>query len=511
MKLSIGFSRNQTFAEFRNLVRAALRKKVGNLDDLNTIEREYRGIVGFQRTEARPFATGKLAKELGKGCRAPSWASWLAQAALGDFELESKAAVIHEGTLHSLSKGDGSIEHAYLVHYRFHMYANEFDLRFADRIDNFVFGVPIRRMGEPVFGKPNANKNKNKEVTSDFRALRNRSKKANKTNHKPEVSDYLTLPSIGSPNHFSAERVTLVGRSDERRKLKRFLSADKKYAWLQLAGPAGQGKSRLAFDIAKTSIEAGWHAGWVETSEIKHLAKTSLVAEAKKPTLIIVDYILTKTTPLRRIMRELWRQHPQFKCKVRLLLVERESWMKDAPKDEEGLPSFFQSIQHRALWFTKLGERYDGNDAYLQKSKFEDGSLQLSPLSIPNLAKIVTQVIEQAPGISIPSEQIENALRKTDVKGRPLYAIFLGDAILNGSYHPSWTKIDLLKDAISRDQRTRWVSEFRGFPPEIGNTKNRAMAIALLSTILREISSTELMTALGWKKSMAQHERRHIY
>ena len=94
---------------------------------------------------------------------------------------------------------------------------------------------------------------------------------------------------IGIEHFVFRQRATrLTGRESELDKLHRFLDTKEPVTWWQIAGDAGQGKSRLALDLI-LEVREFWHAGFLRADD---LLKTDWATVAiSRPTLIVIDYV----------------------------------------------------------------------------------------------------------------------------------------------------------------------------------------------------------------------------
>ena len=94
-----------------------------------------------------------------------------------------------------------------------------------------------------------------------------------------------------------------------------------------LVGPGGQGKTRLARELARVMSSQNWAT--VIVAEHARIADLSLLAELQEPTLIVVDYAEARGEQLEAIARAVARTE----SKVRLLLLARTgSWRTELSK-----------------------------------------------------------------------------------------------------------------------------------------------------------------------------------
>ena len=82
---------------------------------------------------------------------------------------------------------------------------------------------------------------------------------------------------------------SLVGRTNELKRLHAFLASTRVFSWWAIIGSAGAGKSRLALELGLAS-EPGWFYGFL--SESDQFDWNSWVPQ--KPTLLVADYGATR-------------------------------------------------------------------------------------------------------------------------------------------------------------------------------------------------------------------------
>ena len=321
---------------------------------------------------------------------------------------------------------------------------------------------------------------------------------------------YLELPARreGNINYYGTQLIDVIGRSEEQAQLKEFLNPNKErnFLWFQLAGVAGQGKSRLALDLVQES-GTDWHAGFVPEHNTKFHDFVDSLKDwlPNKPHLLVMDYVIGRDTEKlqtffwRLIQRQHLYQHP-----VRLLLLERQPWnrgfgLQAEPNrtSDEGF-SVSTTDYTQAQWFMNL----TGSDGYVgdvEEAKFRSGMLELKKLEESALLDIVNYVANIIPGNKLDLQKddervrIIKKLQHIDKEGRPLYAYFLAQEEAAGSDTQNWSKSDLLTATLNRERAKRWSAQFDGKPPDSGS-KSLAMRIALLATMTGEFNCLEAET-----------------
>lgn len=138
----------------------------------------------------------------------------------------------------------------------------------------------------------------------------------------------LYLPSIEPSDRgrlsFATRTIPFVGRQPERDDLDVFIASDTKFAWTTVSGAAGSGKSRLMLEFC-LSLAPSWTAGFLEGNAVPPDWSTW---KAAGPTFMVVDYVSSRITAVRRMLVELTGRsslaHP-----VRIVLLDRvvdEDW-----------------------------------------------------------------------------------------------------------------------------------------------------------------------------------------
>lgn len=306
----------------------------------------------------------------------------------------------------------------------------------------------------------------------------------------------LELPSstAGNINYFGARFIEKpLGREQEQQALRSFLHSPAPFAWLQIAGVAGQGKSRLALELAIEAKDKGWNAG---TPTLTAEVKTQEYWENWKPNrphLIVFDYVLGQIGHIREILNTLCsRRENDFSNKVRILLVERQRWDQGGilrrHRPEVGSIHPDEERNGYADWFHRLVIGVDGNDRRILSCKFEEGIVELDRLEPAHLVTIAKRVaLKYSEKISISDEEIRDRLKRIDYSGRPLYAYFLGQAMSDGKIPEDWTREDLLNSVIQREYQKRWSAICPGDSTPTLAEDTLALRIAVLATITKGI------------------------
>ena len=308
----------------------------------------------------------------------------------------------------------------------------------------------------------------------------------------PEPADpKLSDPPVAERSlaRYSTRAVELLGRDEAMARLQAFLDCEGGFAWMQIAGVGGQGKSRLGYELTLRARDQGWRAGLLESgTDLEAFAEVRASWQPGQPHLIVLDYVVGRESQIGPVIQTLARRAGELRKPVRLLLLERQRW------DRGGLGALGRSVgpglapsaesEGRADWFVKLAERHDGNDTALDATRFEDGVLELKRLEPSDLIAIVRRIEElEGAGTALPDPAIAERLQRIDSAGRPLYAYFLGQALAaGGPAGPGWSRDDLLDAALERDWGSRWQRFLGGSAPCLGDG-SPAERIAVVATI----------------------------
>ena len=309
---------------------------------------------------------------------------------------------------------------------------------------------------------------------------------------KPKAPDpKLSDPPVAERSlaRYGSRAVELLGRDGAMARLQAFLDCDGGFAWMQIAGVGGQGKSRLGYELTLRARDQRWRAGLLESgTDLEAFAEVRASWQPGQPHLIVLDYVVGRETKIAPVIQTLARRAAELRKPVRLLLLERQRW------DRGGFGALGRSAgpglapdagsEGRADWFVKLAERHDGNDTALDATRFEDGVLELKRLESCDLIAIVRRIAElEGAGTALPDPAIAERLQRIDSAGRPLYAYFLGQALAaGGPAGPGWSRDDLLDATLERDRGSRWQRFLGGSAPCLGDG-SPAERIAVVATI----------------------------
>ncbi|SHL59100.1 TPR repeat [Nitrosospira sp. Nsp11] len=295
-------------------------------------------------------------------------------------------------------------------------------------------------------------------------------------------------------NYYANSLLQVFGRNNQKARLNQFLTCKLNVAWFQLAGDAGQGKSRLAFDLLYDASNSGWHAGSLTEYEIESFKDHWKDWQPNINHLFIFDYVVGREQKIKPILQTLFYNQDKFKHKVRILLIERQRWDRGSvikaqdqhTKDEGGQPA---TIGDKAEWFLKLCEEEDLEGENFRSCRFDNGVEELKGLDLDYLVTIVKQLMTRLSGkaLTLSDDELKKTLARIDGQCRPLYAYLLAQQLGETQEgFQSWTKFDLLNYQLIRDKR-RWKQAFKAEASPTWGDSHSAMKLAVLATIVREV------------------------
>ena len=288
-----------------------------------------------------------------------------------------------------------------------------------------------------------------------------------------ERTDYLAMT-------FSERGSDFFGREDEKSRLQEFLADEREIVWWQIAGKAGQGKSRLALDLVDTLDDGTWYAGFLDA---RQLSKTNwFETEFLRPSLIVIDYIAStqKAKDFMAALNALRIRIDDNKIshKVRFLLLEREGYRLD------------QSKSGQMNWLDPLIKKPESQQA-LEKYVFNTQPLELSDLHDDDMRSIIKSWRKKHHEPALSDTELDQIIKQ--LKGnssqtrawRPLFALLfasLSDQSLDKNQDLSIE--DILTAALDEEQSKFWDIE--------GEPNDHSIHIACLATMVGEIDLKKL-------------------
>ncbi len=299
---------------------------------------------------------------------------------------------------------------------------------------------------------------------------------------------------------YYVQATKIIGRDEEEALLAAFADTAHGFRWSQVAGVAGQGKTRLAYELALTRAKDGWTAGFLARDDLPRFAAEAPEWTPDRPYLILIDYAIGQEEAIGCLMGALVKRR-KFPHPVRVLILERQRWDRGridqitTTTSEGGIE--FSYANERADWF-ELVEKSAVAD--LTSSDRAAPLIELTKIRPEKLLEIVRAFAPSTE--TLPDKTIQDRLKKIDPDGRPLFALFYAEALSDSANadKQSWTKTELLDYILRRNRKRRWSAIFTGEPPNIGDD-TPALRLALLATLTHGARRTEageyLQTADG--------------
>lgn len=326
---------------------------------------------------------------------------------------------------------------------------------------------------------------------------------------KPSASQPIlhTPKADGNISHrFTSRALEVIGREEEEKKLMHFVDDVPGFRWTQVSGDGGQGKSRLALNLLD-SLGENWNKGFIHSPELKAFNDKWRQWRPDRPTLIVIDYVLSDIRNLANLFYYLSVRNKKLLHPVRVLVVERENWKLSATEP------FYDPTEQRKrepqrppYAFSKWYEDIVGREIDLISSHCNSvDNIHLGGLNQTQLLKICKKWLSLisksdkhlASTAIVTDEIISTTLSRIDHSGRPLYAYFLAEALEFQADVYGWRTSDLLKFTLKREIQHRWEYIFDGPPPDLEES-HPALEIAALTTMLGGLDLSRLDDLRDW-------------
>ena len=211
--------------------------------------------------------------------------------------------------------------------------------------------------------------------------------------------------------------------------LQGFLNDSSPVLWQAVVGPGGSGKSRLCFELA-CSLDSKWCCKLLRFSQLKKVKLQNLYEEAGKDFLLLADYAYADTGELGDWLDECARaRDAEDRPRIRVLLLQREKGRKDF--------GWQQSLM-----------RGHGN---LINLRYQE-DLELAVLGKNEMTALMRSYAENEAGRQINAEELYEVLQSVDPGlSRPLFAMFITDAVLKGDDPRNWDQESALAYFTKRE------------------------------------------------------------
>lgn len=294
-----------------------------------------------------------------------------------------------------------------------------------------------------------------------------------------------------SISHYSSRAIEKpLGRVDEQEKLDRFLAdLSRPFCWMQMAGEGGQGKTRLAYELILKARKQGWKAGFLFKKEFEQFEDKWQHWQPDTPHLLVVDYLIGREHDVGPMLHTLLARASEFRAPVRLLLLERQRW--DRSDKISALITEGRSQFGHSDWFDALADKHECSTMGIEEHQFEDAMIELTDLGADLLVEITREIAKQGGAkLSLTDGQIKQELANIDKDGRPLYAYFLGQSLVDKPSETGWNRETLLQYVLKKGRGQRWEQAF-GEDYALGSGE-RAEKLAVLATMIGTINCNEL-------------------
>ena len=301
---------------------------------------------------------------------------------------------------------------------------------------------------------------------------------------------------IGIEHFVFRQRATrLTGRESELEKLHRFLDTKEPVAWWQIAGDAGQGKSRLALDLI-LEVQEFWHAGFLRADDLSNTNWDTVAIS--RPTLIVIDYVaapkkakMVRETLLKLIDRSEKSNAESLAYSVRILLLERKGY---AFEGQESI-GWFSVFINNALFIGDIRAT-----AYKDKDDEESTPLYLQSIPASKLVEIAQswtatrgrpplsdeQCKQLKEALAGGSEITDQELPRNERAWRPLFTILFAELLGSGKTLSIDSQLGNLGKILEQERQEFWKDETgkEVVPPE------KAKYLACLATMVGELLPT---------------------
>jgi len=235
---------------------------------------------------------------------------------------------------------------------------------------------------------------------------------------------------------YDAGNVRLFGRDDELAFLWKFCHSDSHFAWFAISGEGGSGKTRLAYTLGKLLKYApGWNYRKVDYARPEGLADAKQVLkDAPQNTLLVLDYVKWHTDSIGKWLYDLWCDWHERNLKIRVLLVERDAI---SPRDLRWQHDVM-AAQYRPV----------ADAPFLD----DNNLMRLHPLDDDDMISVVNDYAT-AFDAQVDAPLIIETLKKIDPQlNRPLYALFLTDALVTGEDLRTWDQSAALEYIYGKER-----------------------------------------------------------
>ena len=286
------------------------------------------------------------------------------------------------------------------------------------------------------------------------------------------------LKQANSLDRFSYESdfIPFTGRTSELQKLKDFLGdPNVPFRWWAVTGQGGSGKSRLVYEFQKKHLPRGWTARYLKRSDYENLA--SLTREITQKELIIADYMQEHAKEIGAWMEQL-NENPHS-LPIRVLLVEREA------DDNRDTTAWTKQLYEKTRHTTKV-----------KGACYQEEFLKLQPLCDADLLEIIENYAKELNKKALTDAEKQMLLDKLKSVDtglcRPLYAMFLTDAYVEGKNPERWNKKEILDYVTEREKRILKFNMDHALGKADKTLYTACLHLLSMATVLQDASLEEL-------------------
>lgn len=251
-----------------------------------------------------------------------------------------------------------------------------------------------------------------------------------------------TIPDRKQPFTYYSNSSLFVGRKKEITLLEQFVNSEETcISWFSVSGPGGSGKSRLAYELKCSLERRGWDTYEItRDTGLSFEILTNIISIGSKNVFIVVDIEIADMEPLARWMSYQYSKRPNVRICV--LICQR---LRKKLSAEELAPWYASIANYNEMSSSFEFKAAEETEIYLDKLDFED----LKTMALSYLNAIY-------PSFKVSQNNLDYALKmldKTDPNyHRPLYLLFISDAIANNAVSGINSEDSLLNYAFLRER-----------------------------------------------------------
>lgn len=243
--------------------------------------------------------------------------------------------------------------------------------------------------------------------------------------------------------HFANDQTPFFGREAEIGALRSMLRSDVQFGWTCITGQGGSGKSRIAYELLKSTC-----CEWLGFF-LSELASRSDAAsyEPMADTIVVVDYALGRESEIAGIIQALHARFTATHFRLRFILLERDS------------------SRDQFSWYGKLRSAMGGFFASSFESMEFEEAIDLQDLDDESVAAIIAETCRQCglPPDSRRDAELRESYRENfeTLAFRPLFVCMFTQAwVKSGRTKPLYTSFaSVLEETLQREQE-KWLALF---------------------------------------------------